>query len=247
MGDGVSPRSTSRSGSGRNASTRVLPPGHDSGLGAAGPKTSRRDSRGSPEGRAVFASARHVPNLVRARPRTSSRRGRHGARERRADGATYDPAVVPDAPPGHRERDRPYVLVGAEEYSLHEADALIDALTQLVDRGAEVSPPRRTLKALSRSLTRSLRSNARHVHPHGRRRDEQPPRDLLGGHPSARSSMISRSRGAEPVGAAPRAAAGASGGAELLEDPRRPAAAASPPRRRGRRAARRRVLPGRCP
>ena len=35
----------------------------------------------------------------------------------------------------------PYVLVGAEEYSLHEADALIDALTQLVDRGTGVSSP----------------------------------------------------------------------------------------------------------
>jgi hypothetical protein len=38
------------------------------------------------------------------------------------------------------DREGPYVLVGAEEFSLHEADALIDALTQLVDRGAEVSP-----------------------------------------------------------------------------------------------------------
>ncbi|HEX5917507.1 MAG TPA: hypothetical protein VFY76_06605 [Nocardioides sp.] len=43
--------------------------------------------------------------------------------------------------PGTGEREGPYVLVGAEEYSLHEADALIDALTQLVDRGADVSPP----------------------------------------------------------------------------------------------------------
>ena len=38
------------------------------------------------------------------------------------------------------EREGPYVLVGAEEYSVHEAEALIDALTQLVDRSAEVSP-----------------------------------------------------------------------------------------------------------
>ena len=29
----------------------------------------------------------------------------------------------------------PYVLLGADEYTLHEADALIDALTQLVDEG----------------------------------------------------------------------------------------------------------------
>jgi hypothetical protein len=42
--------------------------------------------------------------------------------------------------PSTGEREGPYVLVGAEEFSLHEADALIDALTQLVDRGGEVSP-----------------------------------------------------------------------------------------------------------
>lgn len=29
----------------------------------------------------------------------------------------------------------PYVLVDSDEYTLHEADALIDALTQLVDEG----------------------------------------------------------------------------------------------------------------
>lgn len=32
--------------------------------------------------------------------------------------------------------DGPHVLAGGEEYSLHEADVLIDALTQLVDAGA---------------------------------------------------------------------------------------------------------------
>lgn len=42
--------------------------------------------------------------------------------------------------PGTDTRDGPYVLVGPEEFSLHEADALIDALTQLVDRGTGVSP-----------------------------------------------------------------------------------------------------------
>lgn len=42
--------------------------------------------------------------------------------------------------PSTGAQEAPYVLVGAEEYSLHEADALIDALTQLVDRGGEVSP-----------------------------------------------------------------------------------------------------------
>ena len=31
--------------------------------------------------------------------------------------------------------DGPYILVGADEYTLHEADALIGALTQLVDAG----------------------------------------------------------------------------------------------------------------
>lgn len=45
---------------------------------------------------------------------------------------THDPATD--------TREGPYVLLGAEEFSLHEADALIDALTQLVDLGAEVSP-----------------------------------------------------------------------------------------------------------
>ena len=38
------------------------------------------------------------------------------------------------------DREGPYVLLGAEEFSLHEADALIDALTELVDRGSGVSP-----------------------------------------------------------------------------------------------------------
>ena len=44
---------------------------------------------------------------------------------------THDPSTGAE--------EGPYVLVGAEEYSLHEADALIDALTQLVDRGTAVS------------------------------------------------------------------------------------------------------------
>jgi len=37
--------------------------------------------------------------------------------------------------PATQEADGPYVLIGGEEYTLHEADALIDALTQLVDEG----------------------------------------------------------------------------------------------------------------
>lgn len=43
--------------------------------------------------------------------------------------------------PGTGVREGPYVLVGAEAYSLHEAEALIDALTQLVDRAADLTPP----------------------------------------------------------------------------------------------------------
>lgn len=39
------------------------------------------------------------------------------------------------------EQDGPYVLVGSDEYTLHEADVLIAALTQLVDQAGPVSPP----------------------------------------------------------------------------------------------------------
>lgn len=37
------------------------------------------------------------------------------------------------ADPSSSELDGPYVLIGPDEYTLHEADALIGALTQLVD------------------------------------------------------------------------------------------------------------------
>jgi hypothetical protein len=37
--------------------------------------------------------------------------------------------------------DGPHVLAGSEEYSLHEADALIDALTQLVEAGTQLASP----------------------------------------------------------------------------------------------------------
>lgn len=37
--------------------------------------------------------------------------------------------------PATHETEGPYVLVGPEEFTLHQADALIDALTQLVDAG----------------------------------------------------------------------------------------------------------------
>ena len=39
-----------------------------------------------------------------------------------------------------QEADGPYVLIGGDEYTLHEADALIDALTQLVDEGLSLTP-----------------------------------------------------------------------------------------------------------
>lgn len=41
--------------------------------------------------------------------------------------STTDPATL--------RAEGPYVLVDSDEYTLHEADALIDALTQLVDEG----------------------------------------------------------------------------------------------------------------
>ena len=42
--------------------------------------------------------------------------------------------------PSTGEQEGPYVLLGGEEYALHEADALIDALTELVDRAADLGP-----------------------------------------------------------------------------------------------------------
>jgi hypothetical protein len=41
--------------------------------------------------------------------------------------------------PATQQADGPYVVVGPDEYTLHEADALIDALTQLVDEGMGVT------------------------------------------------------------------------------------------------------------
>jgi hypothetical protein len=43
--------------------------------------------------------------------------------------------------PDTQQAEGPYVLLGGEEYTLHEADALIDALTQLVDEGMGVTRP----------------------------------------------------------------------------------------------------------
>ena len=45
--------------------------------------------------------------------------------------STTDPATL--------RAEGPYVLVDSDEYTLHEADALIDALTQLVDEGMGVT------------------------------------------------------------------------------------------------------------
>lgn len=42
--------------------------------------------------------------------------------------------------PSTGDHEGPYVLLGGEEYALHEADALIDALTQLVDRATDLGP-----------------------------------------------------------------------------------------------------------
>ncbi|QNN53139.1 DUF6907 domain-containing protein [Nocardioides mesophilus] len=42
--------------------------------------------------------------------------------------------------PGTRAQDGPYVLVGDEEYTLHEAEVLIAALTQLADQAGGVRP-----------------------------------------------------------------------------------------------------------
>lgn len=64
--------------------------------------------------------------------------------------------------------DGPYVLVGAEEYSLHEADALIDALTQLVDRGTDSALAQEPERALA-VLDPELAQHAGHVDPDGRR------------------------------------------------------------------------------
>lgn len=71
---------------------------------------------------------------------------------------THDPAT--DIMEG------PWVLVGAEEYSLHEADALVDALTQLVDLGtgsALAQEPEGALPVLHPQLAQ----DPRHVDPHG--------------------------------------------------------------------------------
>jgi hypothetical protein len=47
--------------------------------------------------------------------------------------------LVATVDPDSRNVDGPFVMVGDHEYTLHEADVLIAALTQLVDEGRAVS------------------------------------------------------------------------------------------------------------
>jgi hypothetical protein len=61
---------------------------------------------------------------------------------------------------------RPWVLVGDEEYSLHEADALVDALTQLVDLGSGSALAEEAEGALA-VLHAELAQDAGHVDAHG--------------------------------------------------------------------------------
>lgn len=60
------------------------------------------------------------------------------------------------------------VLIGAEEFSLHEADALVSALTQLVDLGSGSAPAQDPEGALA-VLHAQLAQDAGHVDPHGGR------------------------------------------------------------------------------
>ncbi len=87
------------------------------------------------------------------------------------------------------------MLVGAEEFSLHEADALIDALTQLVDRGRRgKSLARRSLEGalavLDPELAQDAETCTRTVVGDTKSRCA----DLVGGEPFPSSSMTSHSR-----------------------------------------------------
>ena len=64
--------------------------------------------------------------------------------------------------------DGPYVLLGSVELTLHEADAMIAALTQLVDRGRESLLAQQAERALA-ILDAQLAQDGRHVDPHGGR------------------------------------------------------------------------------
>ena len=49
--------------------------------------------------------------------------------------------MVTTVDPDFATEDGPYVLIGDREYTLHEADVLIAALTQLVDEAREATAP----------------------------------------------------------------------------------------------------------
>lgn len=61
---------------------------------------------------------------------------------------------------------RPWVLVGNEEYSLHEADALVDALTQLVDLASGSTVAQEPEGGLA-VLHAQLAQDTGHVDAHG--------------------------------------------------------------------------------
>jgi hypothetical protein len=63
---------------------------------------------------------------------------------------------------------RHWVMVGDEEYTLHEADALVDALTQLVDLGSGSALAEEAEGALA-VLHPQLAQDAGHVDAHGGR------------------------------------------------------------------------------
>ena len=70
---------------------------------------------------------------------------RHGAHPDESDGPHVGGALLvrrtvlrlcTSIDPVAGTQDGPYVLVGDEEFTLHEAEALLGALTQLVDQGS---------------------------------------------------------------------------------------------------------------
>lgn len=68
-------------------------------------------------------------------------------------------------------QDGPYVLVGDAEFTLHEAEALLAALTQLVNQAQASLPTQQPDGALT-VVDSQLAQRARHVHPHRGRGDE---------------------------------------------------------------------------
>lgn len=81
-----------------------------------------------------------------------------------------------------RAVDGPYVLMGSEEYTLHEGEALIDALTQLVDEGRGLRVAEQVERALP-VLDPQLAQHRGDMHPDGGGGEEQPTGHLLGGEP----------------------------------------------------------------